>query len=103
MTSPEPVSEAQAEAERITEALECAREQRDDILELVDQLKTELAAWEDWSNDLANLLPEDAETWPGANPEGAQESIIEACLAYLVKLREDVRRAVLTDCDEVAE
>jgi hypothetical protein len=40
--------------------------------------------WEDWSNDLALLLPEDAETWPGVNPGGAQESIIEAALSYLV-------------------
>jgi hypothetical protein len=40
--------------------------------------------WEDWSNELAMILPEDAECWPGVNPEGAQESIIEAALRYLV-------------------
>jgi hypothetical protein len=40
--------------------------------------------WEDWSNELAMILPEDAECWPGVNPEGAQESIITAALRYLV-------------------
>jgi len=41
--------------------------------------------WEEWSNTLAWLLPEEAETWPGVNPEGAQESIIEAAIEHLVK------------------
>jgi hypothetical protein len=40
--------------------------------------------WEDWSNELAMILPEDAECWPGVNPEGAQVSIIMAALRYLV-------------------
>lgn len=43
--------------------------------------------WEDWSNELATLLPEDAETWPGVNPEGAQESIITAALEHLLAER----------------
>lgn len=42
--------------------------------------------WEEWSNELATLLPEDAEGWPGVNPEGAQESIIEAALRHLLAL-----------------
>jgi hypothetical protein len=40
--------------------------------------------WLDWSNELAMILPEDAECWPGVNPEGAQVSIIKAALRYLV-------------------
>lgn len=50
--------------------------------------------WEEWSNGLAELLPEDAETWPGVNPEGAQESIITAALAYLVRHWEATEEAL---------
>jgi hypothetical protein len=38
--------------------------------------------WEDWSNDLALMIPEDLAC---GNPEGAQESIIEATLAHLIR------------------
>lgn len=42
--------------------------------------------WEDWSNDLATLIPEgDASRY--SNPEGAQEGIIEDCLRAYVKER----------------
>lgn len=54
-------------------------------------LRTSIREWEDWSNELAMLLPEDAETWPGANPEGAQESIITACLTHLLRQVEAVQ------------
>jgi hypothetical protein len=44
------------------------------------------AEWADWSDRLAELIPEDdAATY--SNPEGAQESIIEDCLrAYAARL-----------------
>lgn len=44
-----------------------------------------LDEWQEWSNDLADLLPEDAECWPGCNPEGAQESVILDAVRYLVE------------------
>lgn len=58
--------------------------------------------WEAWSNDLANILPEDAEAWPGCNPEGAQESIIRNALRHLVSVWEAVPCAFSDDpewCD----
>lgn len=57
----------------------------------IAELRAEVREWEDWSNELAMLLPEDAETWPGANPEGAQESIVTACVIHLVKVWEAAR------------
>lgn len=38
--------------------------------------------WEDWSNELAMLIPDDL---AAGNPEGAQESIIEATLEHLIR------------------
>lgn len=58
--------------------------------------------WEGWSNELASLFPEDAETWPGANPEGAQESIIQACLVYLLS-EHDALRQVREDLTALAD
>jgi hypothetical protein len=40
--------------------------------------------WAEWSNELAMILPEDAEEWPGVNADGAQESVIAAALRHLV-------------------
>lgn len=62
--------------------------------------------WEDWSNELAMLLPEDVESWPGVNPEGAQESIIEAAITYLTSddyLADLVRAAAEKAVLEAAE
>jgi hypothetical protein len=43
------------------------------------------AEWSEWSDDLASLIPED-DISRYANPEGAQESIIAACLrAYVAE------------------
>ena len=44
------------------------------------------AEWAEWSNDLAFLIPED-DVSRYANPEGAQESIVEACLRAYVSER----------------
>lgn len=46
--------------------------------------------WQDWSNELAMLLPDEAEGWPGVNPEGAQESIVTAALVHLLAVRDAV-------------
>ena len=43
--------------------------------------------WEDWSNDLATLIPED-DVSAYSNPEGAQEGIISDCLAAYIAERE---------------
>lgn len=51
-------------------------------------LRAEITGWENWSNELASLFPEDAETWPGVNPEGAQESIITNAVRHLLAERE---------------
>jgi hypothetical protein len=49
--------------------------------------------WQEWSNELALLIPED-DVCDYANPEGAQESIIEACLrAYIRERGEAARQA----------
>lgn len=65
--------------------------QRDRLNSEVERLSRELSRsfwspreWEEWSNELASALPEEAEGWPGVNPEGAQESIIKASLLHLV-------------------
>jgi hypothetical protein len=61
------------------------KQQRDKEKARADRLQAEVTEWEDWSNELALLLPEDVESWPGVNPEGAQESIIMAALEHLLK------------------
>lgn len=45
--------------------------------------------WEDWSNDLAVLIPED-DVSRYSNPEGAQEGIISDLLAAYVNERSEV-------------
>jgi len=49
--------------------------------------------WEDWSNDLALLIPED-DAAEYSNPEGAQEGIIEDCLRAYVDALDEARKRI---------
>ncbi len=50
-------------------------------------LKREAAEAEEWQNEVASLIPEDA---PGINPEGAQEGIILDYIKYLQEIEKRV-------------
>jgi hypothetical protein len=53
-----------------------------------DAAEAEVERYVEWSNELALILPDDAETWPGVDPGAPQEVIIADGLRYLLAERQ---------------
>ena len=58
----------------------------------IEELEREARDAEDWQNEVAELIPEDAD---GINPEGAQEGIILDYMKHLIAENQRLRSAAL--------
>lgn len=64
-----------------------------------DELYRETQWWQEWSNQLTEAIPEGHEARYGANPEGAQEAIIDTVYGAYARHRRNVLALIREHCN----